>query len=303
MSSARGAPSRTQERDFAPKGISYPLISDPGTVGSQDGSLTLVESSSSTADLDLEILVQTYTYDGAAKDDFIILHYTLKNTSASAINGVYAGLYLDWDIGGSPRTNDGDYSTYRNMGYVSDGASKTQKYAGVRLLSTEGNLNYSLLNNSRPPMGPTFTDAEKWGVLSGGVGTTIRASQDVSQFIAAGPINISGNASKEVAFALVTARDTSSLFQNANVAYAEWHGVTITLSASPTSVSEGAGATAITVYGKQQRHHKRCPSVADHGNGFGHIRGGRLCYCGGLQPDAGGQYDDGHGDLHADADG
>ena len=245
MSSVRGT-SGGYEQDFAPGSGSYPQIADPGQVGSQDGSVTLTESSTSSTGLSLEISMQSYTYNAADRDDFIILHYTLTNTSQSALNGVYAGLYLDWAIGSDPYTNDADFDAGRNVGYITESGSST-KFAGARLLSDTGNLSYAALDDESEPSGNGFTDAEKWALLSGGIGTTTQSSVLASQFIAAGPIDLGGNGSEEVVFALVTGQSLSSLLSNSDAAYREWNNLSIALSASPSTVREGAGATTVTV--------------------------------------------------------
>ena len=250
MSSVRGS-NGGYEQDFAAGAGSYPQIVDPGQVGSQDGSVTLTESSTSSAGLSLEIIMQSYTYNAAESDDFIILHYTLTNTGQSALNGVYAGLYLDWAIGTNPYSNDAGFDTGRNVGYITESGSST-RFAGARLLSDTGNLSYAALDDESEPTGYDFTDAEKWALLSGGIGTTTQSSVLASQFIAAGPIDVGGNGSEEVVFALVTGQSLSSLLSNADAAYREWSGFSVALSASPSTVHEGAGATTVTVTATSQ---------------------------------------------------
>ena len=245
MSSVRGS-NGGYEQDFAPAAGSYPQIVDPGQVGSQDGSVTLVGSSTSSAGLNLKISQQSYTYDAAANDDYIVLHYTLTNTGQSDLNGLYTGLYLDWNVGSNVYSNDAGFDVSRSVGYVTESGS-SNRFVGARLLSAGANLSYTALDNDLEPVGGDFTDAEKWALLSGGIGTTTRSSVAASQFIAAGPIDLSVNGSEEVVFALVSGQSLSSMLQNADAAYREWNGVTLALSTIPVSISEGAGPTTVTV--------------------------------------------------------
>ena len=237
-----------QERDFVIKTGTRHVLTDPGTVGSQDGQLTLVESWTSTAGLDVEIEANSYTFNAAADDDYLILHYTIANTGTSAIIDLHAGLYLDFDVHEDFDHDKTSFDRQRRAGYV-ELARGSGSVVGVRLLSIEGQLNYAALDANTTVLNG-FTDSEKWSLLSGGVGTTSLSDKDIAQVMGAGPLNISTRSSVDVAFALVSGNTASEFLTNSDAAQRQWHtigGSGIALSTDVTTVSERDGATTVTV--------------------------------------------------------
>ena len=161
MSSARGAPISTQEQDFAPLSGFHPKLDDPGIVGSQDGSVSMGPSASSTAGLSIQVLQGSHTWDTSDKDDVLLLRYSLVNTSSTTLNNLHLGLFLDWDLDGGS-DNVALFSTPRRLGYIADDASSGSRFVGVRNLSFDGDWGYAALDNDSQPLGTSFTDAEKW---------------------------------------------------------------------------------------------------------------------------------------------
>ena len=236
------------ERDFANKSGTVQTLNSPGSVGSQDGLVTLVESSASGSSLNVEVAVNSYTFDASVDDDYVILHYEITNTGSSTLSGLHVGLYADFD---ATRASSGDKITFdsgRRAGYQ-QAASNSAETVGVRLLSDTGALNYEAVRvNSVVTDG--FTDSEKWSRLSGGLGATSISGTDIGQVIGAGPIRISAGGTVDVAFALVHGGSASDFLTNSDAAQRKWHvinGDGIELSADVTTVSESDGATTVTV--------------------------------------------------------
>ena len=237
-----------QEQDFAIKPGTRQTLITYGWVGSEDGQVTLVESSTSTADLDVEIQANSYTFNETADDDYVILHYTIINTGTSDISDLHAGLYVDLDAGYPHNEDKAQFDSNRRAGYIQRAAADGIT-VGVRLLSTAGDLHYAALD-VEDDIHDGFTDSEKWSLLSGGIGTTMLTDADVGQVIAAGPIDISSGSSAEVAFALVSGGTAAEFLTNSDAAQSQWNsvaGYSITLSTDVTTVSEGDGATTVTV--------------------------------------------------------
>ena len=242
-----GTPNR-QEADFVIKSGTRLIHSDPGTVGSEDVALTLAESSSSTANFDVEVDLKSHTFDASADDDYVILHYTITNTGNSSISGLRAGLFLDFEVNSTYGSDDAGFDSQRRAGYV-ESSSGSGVAVGARLLSFDGALGYAAVSMENTVLNG-FTDAEKWSLLSGGVGTTSQSSQDVGQVISAGPFSISAGSSAEVAFALVSGGSSSEFLTNSDAAQRKWHtidGGGLRLTSNVSSISEGAGATTVTI--------------------------------------------------------
>ena len=236
------------ERDFAVKSGTTQSMTKPGSVGSQDGLLTLVESSTSGSSLKVEVAVNSYTFDASVDDDYVILHYEITNTGSNTLSGLYAGIYADLD---AKRGRYGDkvtFDTARRTGYQ-EAASGSSEVVGVRLLSSTGALNYDAIKYYDTVDGG-FSNFEKFASLSGGVGTTSISGADISQVIGAGPISISAGGTVDVAVALIHGGSASEFLTNADAAQRKWHSIAgdgIELSADVTTVSESDGATTVTV--------------------------------------------------------
>ena len=236
------------ERDFAVKAGSALTLSNPGSIGSQDGHVTLVESSTTGSNLDVEVAVNSYTFDAAADDDYVILHYVISNEGSSTITGLHAGLYVDLSVSGTASGDNSTFDSGRRTGYL-QAASGRAETLGVRLLSRTGDLNYEAFHVS-PVVSNGFTDYEKWSRLSGGMGTTTVTGKNIAQVIGVGPLRITAGSSVEVAFALVHGGSASDFLANSDAAQRQWHliaGDGIELSADVTTVSESDGATTVTV--------------------------------------------------------
>ena len=237
-----------QERDFVEKDGTDQVLTDPGSVGSQDGLVTLVESSESNAHLDLEVQVNSYTFDDSADDDYVILHYIVSNTGTTALTNMHVGLFLDFDINDSYTNDKLSFDSQRRTGYV-ESAETSGIAGGVRLLSHSGALHYAAID-TEDVVYDGFTDTEKWSYMSGGVGATELSGVDASLFIGAGPVSISPGSSVDVAFAVVHGGSAAELLSNSDAAQRKWNGIvgaTLALSTDVTTLSENAGATTVTV--------------------------------------------------------
>ncbi len=246
-------PGQGQNEGFAPKSGTWPTLSDPGQIASMDGNVQMVESSSSTAALGLEVVLDSYTFNEAGHEEYIMLEYTIANTTSSSVSGLYFGMFLDWDLELSAAEDKSSYDAQRKFGYQ-ESSSGTSLAAGVRLLSDEGSLLFTAIDNVAD-LYDGFTDAEKWSFLSGGVVSGTISDTDIALLLGAGPLSISGNNTAKVVFALVAGDSETALLVSADAAKAKYDVIfgsggtptTFELTASPSSVSEDAGATSVTV--------------------------------------------------------
>gem|GEM_PF-2477983 len=148
-------------------------------------------------------------------DKYIIAEYEVVNRSTSNLDGIYIGLFTDWDID-DPEFNATRYSSIDRLAYAYN-ANSSSSYAGVKLLSSSAQPAYYPLSLSTSPLSDgNFTTAEKYMTLSSGIkqpGTGSSAT-DVSFVSGYGPFTIVANGSVKVAFALGGGIDLSDLQQN-----------------------------------------------------------------------------------------
>jgi serine protease len=221
---ARGNDQNFQDSAFVPQ-TRFSFL-QPSRISDQDGLSIFTDNGGGANKIGLRVNLNTFAFKNAPDDDYIILKYTLRNTTSAALSHLYAGLYLDWDVG-SVGVNVARYDAARRLGYVYDAdlnGSKT--YVGAVLLSV-GSPQYRAIDNAATgnPWGvyDGFTNGEKWEALSGGTTHTEADSSDVSMVIGTGPLSIAANDSTVVGFAVLAGLDFQSLQATADAAKQKWN--------------------------------------------------------------------------------
>ena len=219
-----------QHQDFVRAQGSTLEITSPGMRTEQEGRVVLTDADADSP-IGVEVLQESFTDDGVANEDFIILRYTVTNTSSGRIGDLHVGLYLDWDI--APFGRDATaFDTERGVGYFLDEEAEPSLVAGTVLLSETPELHYRAIDIMRVVYPGTqdggFTELDKWESISGGVqngGVLSGGQMDASQVTAAGPFAIEPNESVVVAFALVGGTSKSDFLQNVDYAKTRWTGL------------------------------------------------------------------------------
>lgn len=163
----------------------------------------------------LEIAQNSYAFNYSPYQDFIILQYIIKNTTLSALNNIYVGLYLDWDItdysqdaGGYESGDDFTWTAYKTTTIL-------QNYRGVKIV--DGNTVTSFTGTGDLVYYPEgFTESEKMSALIDGFGTADSLkdkANDLFQVVST-KIDLTPNQIDTVAFALL-AGDNFADIQNA----------------------------------------------------------------------------------------
>jgi subtilisin family serine protease len=166
----------------------------------------------------------------AARRDFIILEYSLRNITADTLKPLYAGLFADWDLPGDSGRNLARYDSVRRVGYCYDSLA-TRVYAGVQVLGSGPAGVYSINNNAAAGtpiyFGDGFSPAEKYLALSGGFNRTNRSagSGDVSQVLSTVVPRLAPGDSVRVAFAVLAAPTLTQLQAAAQAASAVYQTV------------------------------------------------------------------------------
>jgi len=131
-------------------------------------------------------------------DNAVILNYRITNTSSSDMSGLYAGIFLDLDLGGSTyNQNTGFVDAARNMVYM----NYQNLYAGAMFAgSPAGGIpvaGFSPIHN------PTYVyndvpDSIKYLFMTGELSSDGSNPDDYSIVVAAGPFDLSAGASDTV---------------------------------------------------------------------------------------------------------
>ncbi len=234
----------------------------PSKVSEYDLQGTFNDNNAGNRKIGLTVNYKSYVWAGKPNDKFFIVEYTVKNTTAQAINDFNIGMFADWDISDSGAEDKANWDNTNNLGYIYHTAS-SGLYGGIQLLSKNYKPNYYAINNdddtnvgvytSNTDKG--FTDKEKYKTMSNGLdkitaGDLTPKGNDVSHVVAAGGITIAANDSVKIAFAFLGGDNLKDLQASASAANSLYNS---TLQAkTPTVISQNVcynSATTLTASG------------------------------------------------------
>ncbi|MDI6851077.1 MAG: S8 family peptidase, partial [bacterium] len=170
-----------------------------------------------------------HTFNDGVAPNYVILEYTLYNSSPNPINGLYAGLFTDWDIV-DYSSNAGGTNATRNLVYL----YYSSTFMGTAILNpsreqTDLIANYSVIDNENyvyPYNG--LPDNIQINFLNGTYRTTSTdRNADWSSMVSAGPFNIAPYDSVKVAFVVAGAGSYTNLQSYIDDAYARYWGTVV----------------------------------------------------------------------------
>jgi subtilisin family serine protease len=207
-------PAGGQDNDFQAR--SPYQFQTPGAVSAQDGSTTFSDSLAPlTNRIGLRVNQFSYVFGEPEHDDYVILRYDITNLTGTAVTGLYAGQFFDWDVA-NYATNRTGYDAARSLGYTWDQNTPTAPYIGMRALDSAASVR-GLVNSSL-----TVDRAAKWAWISGGTAQATAGPGDMHNVISSGPYTIQPGATIRLGFAIVGGAGLAGLQQNADNARAKW---------------------------------------------------------------------------------
>lgn len=182
-----------------------------------------------TYKLDLHIKYSTYAWANPPNDNIVFVQYSILYNPYSKIGNLYAGMYLDWNIG----TYDKDIAsvdTSLRLGYAYDSRQGNSAiYVGVVMLGKKPLVFRAINNNARGienwGVNDGFTKTEKWDALHNGVSSFMAGPNDISMVIGCGPFTVAKNDDASIPLAFVAARGLDSLKKVAALARSLWHTI------------------------------------------------------------------------------
>ena len=182
----------------------------------------------------IELLVEQVSVDcaDAPYDDFVIVCYRIENQSGEWLSDLYAGQFMDFDVGdpagGAPWNNQGGTDAGRDLAYM--WAEGESIHAGVCLLQPDAVANVAYINN------PNYVyvhghilDSDKYGFLSGSdpahsVQTTT-AADDYGVVVSAGPHSLPPGGTVTVCFAILGGDNLADIQANADAAHDKFNSL------------------------------------------------------------------------------
>jgi hypothetical protein len=177
----------------------------------------------STHPLGLDVRQTSWSFSSpSTDDDFVILTYAITNNGVASLNGLYAGNFMDFDMGGQGANDTAGTEANRKLAWMTDASGI---YAGVRMLDpVQGALpmsNLALVTNVDYVYPLTYMlDWDKFGFLTAAdpqhAQTNGSSQADYSLLLAAGPFSLAPGESRQIAFAIIGGQGLAALEQNAD---------------------------------------------------------------------------------------
>ena len=168
----------------------------------------------------LQITQNSYQCAGTGYDDFVVMEFAMLNTGSSDINGLYAGVFADFDIGSASTDNVAASDTVRRLAYMKPGTSNENPSMGLKILAPASFANLSAVDHAvwvYPES--AMTDGMKWRFLNGTVvQRTSNRPYDWSVMASAGPFDLPVGAKTHFALAFVGGTSVAALLANADSA-------------------------------------------------------------------------------------
>lgn len=175
----------------------------------------------------LKVIQNSYMSAMGLYDDFIVMVYDIKNEGTTTVNNLHAGVFMDFDIGSSPTTNQGYSDTLRRLTYMRQ-ASSANPSVGIKILEPASFRNLSLVDHAIYVYPDSaMSDGMKWRFLNGTiVQRNSNRPYDWSIITSVGPFNIEPGATQRFAIAVVGGADENALRANADAAQ-QWYNVNV----------------------------------------------------------------------------
>jgi subtilisin family serine protease len=208
------------------------VTSAGGDLNIQPGSKATLELTSrfndsvAEAPIGLTVDQKTLAWANAPWNDFVIFQYNITNTTTQAINNVYAGVYLDWDIGDDSNANFANWDNANQLGYEWANGSA---YYGVTAVAPAKATSYRAVKNP-DYVWTGFTDASKYQFMTEGFQVvSSNAASDWSQMLSSGPYNLAAGKTVTVAFAILGGTNLADLQANARAARDAYNSLAVSV--------------------------------------------------------------------------
>jgi len=191
-----------------------------GTLYSDQDSWAKCDDSGMNSPKNLTCTQDGWAWSDVGGEDYVIMKYTFKNEGSSAINGLYGGQFMDWDVGDA--YNDyGGVDMTRNLAYMYGSGTK---YVGVGLLDPSTASNVTLIYNPQYVWASSYIlDSDKIQFLNGSISNhNPSPDSDWGMCVAAGPFDLSPGDTATFAVVILGGENLGDIQQNYDTAAAKY---------------------------------------------------------------------------------
>ena len=162
-----------------------------------------------------------YAWSEEPYNDFIILEFEFTNTSGSPLEGCYAGMFLDWDIG-NIYDNAVGYDAGSGSGYM---YALGSSYYGTASLTHDVYAHRAIDNDIYTSIG-VMTDSTLYKFMTGQLGFQADDSGENSHLLSVGPIDLLPDSTVTLAFALLGGETEEDFIYNTGMAREKYDALT-----------------------------------------------------------------------------
>lgn len=197
-------------------------MQEPGPHGWDEYATACYLDVGHTSSKGLKCLQSSWAWSDAPGNDFVIMQFTLVNEGIETLTDVYAGTFMDWDVG-SYQYNQGSSDATRNLTWL----YQYSPYVGVAILYPPRGIpagNLVFIDHDVYVYTGNLSDNVKMQFMDGTIQLPSTDHQaDWSVCNSAGPFTLMPGDSAVVAFALIGGEDLDDLKANADVAYTRYY--------------------------------------------------------------------------------
>ncbi|MEO0071708.1 MAG: C25 family cysteine peptidase [candidate division WOR-3 bacterium] len=211
-----GQPSLGINADFAIVDTIYQVL--PPFKGDEHYRAVLSDAGHATPK-NIKITQNSYMNSATGYDDFVVIVYTIKNEGASPVNGLYAGIFADFNIHGQPNQNTVTANEAKRLIYMRHSATANPS-VGVKILFPKSFANLCAIDHARyVEPDSAMSEGMKFRVLNGTINQrNSNRAYNWSVGASVGPFDLNPDGSYQVAFAFVGGTNETNLQVNADSA-------------------------------------------------------------------------------------
>ncbi|MEL6135294.1 MAG: hypothetical protein AAFR59_18205, partial [Bacteroidota bacterium] len=184
-------------------------------------SRTIYNDDKASNPIQVTVEEETFAWSDFPHQQYIIQQYIIKNDQPQAIESLYAGIFMDWEINPVLNIstqelttfNAGAYDEVNKLAFAYDRFANGKDYYGVALLSgqdfhtfvaeAEGGISYSSMGKYEALRNVPSPTTSQIGVTGSGV--------DLVQFVSGGPFKLEAGATDTLVFAIFGVRDINQI--------------------------------------------------------------------------------------------
>jgi len=161
-----------------------------------------------------------YAFSQSPMDKFMILEYSIVNTSGANLPGFYAGFFADWTLQ-DIRNHRASFDPDNKMGYAF--SANGGNFTGIQMLSHQNLFHYAFDNQGfggSIRINNGFTSFDKYTAMRSNRNSAgfFDKDNDISTLVSTGPFIIQPNDTLHVAFALLAGDHINDLKASAQLA-------------------------------------------------------------------------------------